>query len=103
MPTRGKDIVPGGSMYWVIKGLIQVRQPIIALHKKTDDAGKSYCNIELAPQLVLVEATAKRPFQGWRYLKADDAPPDEKRKGAAYVDPEMPKDLKAELRRLGLL
>jgi hypothetical protein len=90
-------------MYWVIKGLIQVRQPIIALHKRTDDNGKSYCAIELAPQHVLVEATAKRPFQGWRYLKAEAAPPDTKRRGSVYVDPKMPKELKAELRRLGLL
>jgi hypothetical protein len=102
MPTRGKEILDGGSMYWVIKGLIQVRQPIIGLHKVTVD-GKNFCNIELAPKHVLVAATAKRPFQGWRYLKPDAAPPDEKRRGATYVDPKMPKELKAELRRLGLL
>jgi hypothetical protein len=102
MPTRVNDIVPGGSMYWVIKGLIQVRQPIIALHKKTED-GKSFCHIEMAPQHILVQATAKRPFQGWRYLQATDAPPDEKKRGATFVDPDMPKELKAELRRLGLL
>jgi len=102
MPTRVKEICPGGSMYWVIKGVIQVRQPIVDLHKKTED-GKSYCLIELAPKHVIVESTAKRPFQGWRYLRADAAPPDRTTRGSTYVDPEMPKDLKLELIKLGLL
>jgi len=102
-PTREADIVPGGSLYWVIRGMIQVRQPIVALHRKKDESGKSYCVIELAMQHVIVEATARRPFQGWRYLKAEDAPRDLSAKGTAYVDPKMPTELRLELRRLGLL
>ena len=103
MPTRVAEILPGGSMYWVIRRLIQVRQPIVAFHKKKDDSGRSYCVIELEPRHFVVEATAKRPFQGWRYLKADEAPPDIRGSGRGYIDPKMPQELKVELRRLGLL
>jgi hypothetical protein len=103
-PTRGADILDGGSLYWVIKGVIQVRQPIVGLHSKKDESGKPYCIIELEPRHIPVAATAKRPFQGWRYLKDTDAPPDiAKLAAAAYVDPNMPKKLKAELVKLGLL
>ena len=101
-PTRAAEICPGGSLYWVVRGLIQVRQPIVAFHRKTDDSGKSFCLIELALTYVPVQATARRPFQGWRYLKADDAPPDG-RSAKAYVDPAMPAEMKRELRKLGLL
>jgi len=105
MPTRSKDVLDGGSLYWVVKGVIQVRQPIVALHRKTDDAGKSYCLIELEPRHVLVESTARRAFQGWRYLEPKDAPPDlgKSARGASYVDPDMPKELRGELKKLGLL
>jgi hypothetical protein len=101
-PTRAAEICPGGSLYWVVKGLIAVRQPIVAFHRKKDDSGKSVCLIELALAYIPVQATARRPFQGWRYLKADDAPPDG-RSVKAYVDPSMPADMKKELRKLGLL
>ncbi|TAL04528.1 MAG: DUF1489 family protein [Rhodospirillaceae bacterium] len=103
MPTRGAEICPGGSMYWVIRGMIQVRQPIVALHRKTDKDAKSYCVIELAMQHVVVEPVARRPFQGWRYLRDEDAPRDMGEVGTAYIDPKMPKALRLELRRLGLL
>jgi hypothetical protein len=103
MPSRAKDVLDGGSMYWVIRGLIQLRQPIVGLHQKKDDNGRAYCLIELVPVHIAVEATAKRPFQGWRYLKAEEAPRDLPRGGRAYVDPKMPQDLRQELRRLGLL
>ena len=103
MPSRATELLDGGSMYWVIRRMIQVRQPIVALHQKTDDQGRGYCVIELEPRHLEVEPMAKRPFQGWRYLKPDDAPRDIPRGGAAYVDPKMPKELRLELRRLGLL
>jgi hypothetical protein len=104
MPARAKEIVGSGSMYWVIKGLIQVRQPIVGLHADKGDDGRILCVIELDPTLVLVQATAQRAFQGWRYLNAESAPADLLGpRGSVYVDPQMPKALRLELARLGLL
>jgi hypothetical protein len=103
MPSRAAEVCPGGSLYWVIRRLVQVRQPIVAFHRKTDDSGRPYCVIELEPRHVPVQTVAKRPFQGWRYLKAEEAPPDAARGAAGYVDPKMPRTLRAELERLGLL
>ncbi|MHB1205324.1 MAG: DUF1489 family protein [Rhodospirillaceae bacterium] len=104
MPARAKEIVGLGSMYWVIKGIIQVRQPIVGLNAVKGDDGRAMCEIELDPKLVLVQATACRAFQGWRYLKPESAPADMAAlRGKVYVDPKMPKALRLELSKLGLL
>ena len=104
MPARAAELMDGGSLYWVIKGLIQVRQPILGVERGEDENGRSVCVIELAPVHVLVQVTAQRAFQGWRYLKAEATPPDLKgTRGKTYVDPKMPKALRLELARLGLL
>jgi hypothetical protein len=102
MPTRAAEILDGGSLYWVIKGFVQVRQRIVGLEKDKGEGGKA-CVIELDPKHVLVQPTAHRAFQGWRYLKLDAAPPDIGKRGKVYIDPDMPKALKAELMRLGLI
>ncbi len=102
MPKRMDELLDGGSLYWVIKGAIQVRQTIIAVHEARDENGKSQCIVELDPKLVETEPFPFRPFQGWRYLKPDATPPDIK-SGSAYVDPAMPREMRIELRRLGLL
>ena len=101
-PKRSEEILDGGSMYWVIKRLVMVRQPILALHREADEEGRRYCFIELAPDLIAVEPQRKRPFQGWRYLKAEDAPPD-LADGTGFIDPDMPPDMRAELGRIGLI
>ena len=99
-PKRGDELLAGGSIFWVIKGVILCRQRILRLdaHEGTD--GISRCAIVLAPDLVRVEATPKRPFQGWRYLKAADAPRDlpEGRQGEEALPPK----LSAALAELGV-
>ncbi|MEM9053789.1 MAG: DUF1489 domain-containing protein [Pseudomonadota bacterium] len=95
IPKRGQELENGGSIYWVIKGLIQVRQPIVAVREITDRGGRRACELVFDPQLVPVEPTPKRPFQGWRYLKPEDAPADLKA-GTGTI--EMPANLRAELR-----
>lgn len=101
-PKRVDELLDGGSMYWVIKRLVTVRQKIIALHKDTDEDGRGYCLIELAPKHIPVEPQRRRPFQGWRYLKPEDAPVDLS-DSTGYVDPDMPADMRAELGRIGLI
>src|SRR6056297_1536394 len=68
-PKREAEIVNGGSIYWVIKGFIQARQRVLRLDEVTGQDGIRRCAIVLDRELIRVEATPKRPFQGWRYLK----------------------------------
>lgn len=97
-PRRTAEVLGGGSLYWVIAGLIQVRQRIRALEPVTGVDGIERCAILLDPKLVPTEPQPRRPFQGWRYLSVDDAPRDL----AGGVDAQS-SALRAELAALGLL
>jgi hypothetical protein len=100
MPKRVDDVLDGGSLYWVIKGVIQVRQRIIGLEGGQREDGRTCCHIVLDPEIVPVRPARRRPFQGWRYLTADDAPGDfgsaSNAASVASMSPKMRKDL-AEL------
>ena len=100
VPKRAPEIVAGGSLYWIIKGLIRVRQRITEIRPFTDTDGIGRCHLVFDPALIAVRPTPRRPFQGWRYLKPEDAPPDLP-KGALVDD--MPEDMRATLSELGLL
>lgn len=97
-PKRDAEILDSGSIYWVIKGMVRVRQRVLAFDEGNDPDGTPVCLIRLERKLVPVEPRPFRPFQGWRYLQAKDAPPD-LRGSAADAPPEM----LAELRNLGLI
>ena len=75
-PRREAEILRGGSIFWVIKGLIQCRQRIARLDRVTGQDGTERCAIVLEPGLIRTATVPKRPFQGWRYLEVADAPPD---------------------------
>ncbi|MBF9034623.1 DUF1489 family protein [Rhodobacterales bacterium HKCCE2091] len=75
-PKREAEVLDGGSLYWVIRGLVLARQRILRFDEVTRDDGIRRCGIVLDPELVRVTPVPKRPFQGWRYLKASDAPSD---------------------------
>jgi hypothetical protein len=99
-PKRAEGLLDGGSIYWVIRGLISVRQRIVKLEPVTGRDGIRRCRLVFDPAYVLVRPTPHRAFQGWRYLEASDAPPDlAKRSDIAR----MPDRLRAELAQLGLL
>lgn len=76
MPKQAAQMEGKSSIYWVIGGHVVARQPILRLAKFTDADGKNYCDIVMAPDMVRTLPYPKRPFQGWRYLRAEDAPPD---------------------------
>ncbi len=76
MPKRAGELLDGGSIYWVIRRVIQVRQKITDVRAFTDRGGRSACELVFDPELVLTQPLAKKPFQGWRYLKPEDAPVD---------------------------
>jgi hypothetical protein len=75
-PKRADEILNGGSIYWVIKGVIQCRQTILRLDEVIGEDGIRRCAIVSEPGLIRVAATPRRAFQGWRYLAAGDAPED---------------------------
>lgn len=102
MPRRREAILgASGSLYWVIKGLIQVRQKILDLREETASDGHPICAIVMDEALVTVAPQPRRPFQGWRYLEPEDAPRDI---GPA-LDPgdDIPPAMRAALAELALL
>ena len=75
-PKREADVLNGGSIYWVIKGLVQCRQRVLRFDETIGDDGIRRCTFVLDPELIRTQTALKRPFQGWRYLQPSDAPPD---------------------------
>jgi hypothetical protein len=100
VPKRAAEIVDGGSLYWVIRGVVQVRQRLIAVRPVIDRAGTRRCHLVLEPELVATAPQPRAPFQGWRYLKDAEAPRDLAALGKAAG---LPPHLAQELRTLGLL
>jgi hypothetical protein len=98
MPKRVDELLEGGSLYWVIKGTVQARQRLTDIRRFTDDDGIPRCRLVLEPKLIATEWQPKRPFQGWRYLEAKDAPADL----TSGQGGTMPPELAAELAELGV-
>ena len=86
MPRRRDEILAGGSLYWVVKGFLCVRQRIVALESRPGEDGRRCCAIRLDPA---------------------EAPADVDEAAAAATTPGMseapPAAMLAELRSLGLL
>lgn len=100
VPRRFDGNTGQGSIYWIIKGGVQCRQPILEVRPFTDAQGIGRCNLVLDPRVTRTQWQPRRPFQGWRYLKPEDAPPD---LGAGTGETELPQHLRRELAELGLL
>ena len=94
-PKRAAEIEDGGSLYWVVKGVVMCRQPVIDITTR-GEGRSSRCEITLEPRVIRTAPLARRPFQGWRYFDKD-VPPD--LSIAEAVD--LPADLAKELRELG--
>lgn len=103
-PKRADALLDGGSLYWVIRGQIQARQRLCAIERFTDADGIGRCALVLDPELVRTVAQPRRPFQGWRYLKPEDAPADlDQAAQELGEDADMPPEMRAELAALGLI
>jgi hypothetical protein len=104
-PKREKDLLDGGSIYWIFQGRFRCRQAILGIEQGDDGEGQSVCKLLLDPQMILTQAIPHRPFQGWRYLCPEDAPKD---RGPLTLGEEgdeevVPEEFARELRRLGLI
>lgn len=99
-PRRAADLLAGGSIYWVFRGVILARQRLSRLDRVTGADGVERCALVLDPTLVLTAPTPRRPFQGWRYLPVADAPRD--LNPAEARDP-LPPALAAALAEIGVV
>ena len=99
-PKRADELLAGGSLYWVMKGAIRCRQKLVGIEPFTDGEGVGRCRLVLDQEIIATQRQDRRPFQGWRYLDAKDAPADVKRGDA---DDDMPEEMRRELEELGLL
>src|SRR6185436_17077931 len=74
-PKRAAELVEGGSLYRVFKGVILCRQHILAVNTVGEGVA-ARCEVTLDLDVVRVAPTPRRAFQGWRYLQQGDAPED---------------------------
>lgn len=90
-PTRWQELVDGGSLYWVVKGVILCRREIVSFDF---DETADHWLIGLRSKNILTEAQPRRPFQGWRYLKPEDAPRDIGGSEVGEMSPDLARALK---------
>ncbi len=101
-PTRAAEVLDGGSIYWVIKGYVRARQRILEIETRIDSEGRKRGFLRLDPKLVPTVLHPSRPRRGWRYLDVGDAPAD-RDAAESHGGGELPTEMEAELRELGLL
>lgn len=100
-PKREEELIERGSVYRVIKNRIQCRQRILGFEYVQHPVKGKMCVIMVAPEIIRTVPTPKRPFQGWRYLKPEDAPAD---LGPFHANEERPPpEMEEDLAALGLL
>jgi hypothetical protein len=99
-PKREAELLDGGSLYWVVKGVILARQRILRLDEAIGGDGIARCALVLDPDVIRTEAVPKRPFQGWRYLDPRESPRDLS-KGRSTSE-NLPPRLEAALAEIGV-
>jgi hypothetical protein len=95
-PKRAAELVDGGSLFRVFKGVILCRQPILEVNT-VGQGVTARCEVTLDPTPIRVAPTPRRAFQGWRYLEPRDAPPDLPQD--VFCD--IPTELARQLREVG--
>jgi hypothetical protein len=95
-PKRAAEMIDGGSLFRVFKGVILCRQAILDVCT-VGEGVTARCEVTLDPEPVRVAPTPRRAFQGWRYLELKDAPEDL----SIEAFGEAPPELARQLRELG--
>jgi hypothetical protein len=99
-PKRDAELLAGGSLYWVIKGLVLCRQRILRLDEVTGADGILRCGLIMDPEVIRTEPVPRRAFQGWRYLETKDSPRD--LPATRGGDDSLPEPLALALAQIGL-
>ncbi|THD63507.1 DUF1489 domain-containing protein [Phenylobacterium sp.] len=95
-PKRAAELMDGGSVYRVFKGMILCRQAILDVNT-VGEGPAARCEVTLDETPLRVAPTPRRAFQGWRYLEGKDAPPDLAQDSFGDV----PAELARQLREVG--
>jgi hypothetical protein len=102
-PKRADEILQsGGSIYWIFKNRIQVRQKILGFEMVEED-NDTWCKIVVEPRLYKTISAPKKAIQGWRYLEGTAVPADRGVYASGAEEGEPPAEMAEELRKLGLL
>lgn len=99
-PRREAEFLNGGSIYWVIKGVILCRQRVLRLEEVFGDDGIRRCAIVMDAEIIRTESAVRRPFQGWRYMEPTDSPADLTKAGKSSED--LPVELMTALAEIGV-
>lgn len=99
-PRRADEIAGTGSLYWVFRGVVRARQSIRGFEPREGADGIRRCAILLDAHVVRTAPQPRRAFQGWRYLRPQDAPRD---LAGTADEADLPPRLAAELADLGVL
>lgn len=103
-PKKAEEILDGGSIFWVIKKFVRVRQRLIGIERGVNSEGRPSCALHLDPTLIRTELKEFRAFQGWRYFKDDEIPADLNTNALSKdAFKSMPVEMAEELKSLGLL
>ena len=100
IPKKREELIQSGSMFWIIKRYVLVRQKIINIIPVIREDGSKGCEIELDKNLTKVIPTKMKPFQGWRYYLEEEIPQD--LNVNCNEDDEVPEQIRSELIKLGL-
>ena len=92
-PKRAVELLDGGSLYRVFKGVILCRQRILAV-ETVGEGITARCEVTLDERPVRVAPTPRRAFQGWRYLSPADAPADLDEEAFGEVPPDLARQLR---------
>src|ERR1700733_5800458 len=95
-PKRAAELLDGGSLYWVFKGVILIRQRIAAIETIGEGAQRR-CEILLDEAMIATAPQTRRAFQGWRYLETKEAPID----FGEATHGDLPLELARKLREAG--
>ena len=95
-PKRAGEIVGAGSLYWVFRGVILIRQNVLAIETVGEGAQRR-CEILLDEAMIPTAPQPRRAFQGWRYLDPKEAPAD----FGDAAEGDFPPELARRLREAG--
>jgi hypothetical protein len=101
-PTRTADLLSGGSIFWVIRGQVLCRQRLVRFDERIGEDGIRRCALMLDPELVRTFPQPRAAFQGWRYLRPQDAPSDLQTGGSGDGQDDLPMHVQIALSDIGV-